>query len=259
MSPPTALAYTVARYDETGLVHFTRTSEALLDVAEVRGRRVLDVGCGTGIASLLALDRGAAQVVGGDLAEGMLTVGRAKAAARGGDPERIEFRQLDAEALPFPDGSFDVVISGLMLEFATDPQRAVAEMARVLAPGGRLAVTTHGPGYYWEAIEATFRGVGKRRLVGYRPEVWQSTEGEFEALLSAGGLREVQCRRMTWQEEFASPDEAFDFFFATSSGFFLDIFPQGERDRQLARVRRCFARRRVTEITSDIILGTGRV
>ncbi len=57
--------------------------------------------------------------------------------------------------------------------------------------------------------------------------MWQSTEGELEALLAAEGLREVQCRRLTCQEEFASSDQAFDFFFATSSGFFVDVFPQG--------------------------------
>jgi ribosomal protein L11 methylase PrmA len=59
----------VAHYDDTGLGHFTRVSEVLLTGVEVAGRSVLDVGCGTGIASLLAVDRGAARVVGGDLAD----------------------------------------------------------------------------------------------------------------------------------------------------------------------------------------------
>jgi len=219
---------------------------------------VLDVGCGTGIASLLALDRGAARVTAGDLATGMLAQAQAKAAARGIGPERIEFQQLDAEALPFPDDTFDVVVSGVMLEFAPHPERAIAEMARVLAPDGWLAITTHGPAYYWEAIDATFRSIGKRHLLGYRPEVWQSREREMRRWLGGAGLEQVVCGHVKWEEAFASGKEAFDFFLSTSSGWWLHPFPAGAREREVARVRGYFERKSVDRISTEIVVATGR-
>lgn len=114
------------------------------------GERVLDVGCGTGVvARRAALAVGArGQVVGVDLNEGMLRV--AGRAAPAGAP--VSWRQGNATSLPFPDGSFDVVLSQQMLQFVPEPSRAVAEMHRVLTPGGRLAISVcrpieHAPGY----------------------------------------------------------------------------------------------------------------
>jgi demethylmenaquinone methyltransferase/2-methoxy-6-polyprenyl-1,4-benzoquinol methylase len=112
------------------------------------GDRVLDVGCGTGELALLAARAAgrAGQVVGVDIAEGMLGVCRQKIA---GHPlaDRLRFLRADAQGLPFPDSSFDAVISGFMLRNVASLDRALAEMVRVLRPGGRLAVMelTHPP------------------------------------------------------------------------------------------------------------------
>jgi ubiquinone/menaquinone biosynthesis C-methylase UbiE len=248
----------VALYDNTGLSHFSHTSELLLGAVNVEGKNVLDVGCGTGIASMLAVERRAVRVMAGDIADGMLDLARAKAEERGLGRERLEFRQFDAEALPFPENSFDVVISGVMLEFAPDQQRAVSEMVRVLAPGGQLAVTTHGPGYYWEAIDAAFRSISKLWIVGYRPEVWQRTEREVGGWLKTAGVEQEVCQRVVWRETFASGGEAFDFFLATSSGWWLSPIPPRARPKELARIRDYFARKAVDRITSDVVLATGR-
>lgn len=106
---------------------------ALLDAAGVgTGTRLLDVGCGTGELLADAAARGAA-VAGADVAPGM--VARARRAAPGAD-----LRVADAEDLPWPDGAFAVVAAVNMLHLADDPAAAVAEAARVLAPGGLLAV-----------------------------------------------------------------------------------------------------------------------
>jgi ubiquinone/menaquinone biosynthesis C-methylase UbiE len=103
------------------------------------GDRVLDVGCGTGIVARRAAqqvgDDGA--VVGIDLNEGMLDVARTTSAEI--DPA-IAWRQGDATALPFDDGSFDAVGCQQVLQFVPDPGDALREMGRVLAPGGRLGV-----------------------------------------------------------------------------------------------------------------------
>lgn len=111
-----------------------RLAEPLLDGAQVRrGAVVLDVASGPGHIAAAAARRGAS-VTGVDVAEAML------ARARAAHPE-VVFLHGDAEALPFDDGSFDAVVAGFVLLHLGRPERAAAEFARVLRPGGRVALT----------------------------------------------------------------------------------------------------------------------
>ena len=102
------------------------------------GERILDIGTGTGWAARLAAWRGAT-VTGVDVAPGMVEA--AETLSTGLDPRPV-FRRAAAEALPFPDESFDGVLSTYGVIFTHEPTKAVAEMARVLRPGGRLALAT---------------------------------------------------------------------------------------------------------------------
>ena len=101
------------------------------------GERVLDIACGTGNTALVARAR-EAQVTGLDLTPEMLAVARRRAAAAG--YEDIAWTEGDAENLPFPDGSFDVVVSSCGLMFAPDQQKVADEIARVTRHGGRIAI-----------------------------------------------------------------------------------------------------------------------
>lgn len=101
------------------------------------GERVLDIACGTGNTALMARARGA-QVTGLDLTPELLAVAADRAAAEGYDD--IDWKQGDAEDLPFPDGSFDVVVSSCGLMFAPDQQKVADEVARVTKPEGRIAI-----------------------------------------------------------------------------------------------------------------------
>lgn len=105
------------------------------------GEHVLDVATGTGWAARRAAERGA-KVIGIDLGAELVETARRLAQAAG---LGIDFRVGDAEKLPFPDASFDVVISTCGVMFASDPQAAAAELARVCRPGGRLGITTWPP------------------------------------------------------------------------------------------------------------------
>ena len=110
------------------------------------GERILDIGTGTRWAARLAAWRGAS-VTGVDIAPGMLKA--AETLSAGLDPRPV-FRQAAAEKLPFREESFDGIISTYGVIFSSKPSKAVAEMARVLRPGRRLALATWAddPGGY---------------------------------------------------------------------------------------------------------------
>jgi ubiquinone/menaquinone biosynthesis C-methylase UbiE len=103
--------------------------------------QVLDVGTGTGIVALRAAATATSlgRVVGIDLSSGMLAIARKKAATRRIE-DRVEFRDMDAERLEFRDASFDAVVSMFALHHFPNPAAALAEMYRVLKPGGTLSI-----------------------------------------------------------------------------------------------------------------------
>jgi len=105
------------------------------------GERILDLSTGTGWTSRVVAERGAT-VVGVDIAGDLLDVARAKAAAK---RLPISYHLGDAEALPFDDGEFDAVVSTFGVMFATRPEPAAAELARVCRRGGRIALATWSP------------------------------------------------------------------------------------------------------------------
>jgi SAM-dependent methyltransferase len=106
-------------------------------------RRWLDVGCGTGaLTSAVLTAADPAEVVGVDPSEQFLSTARAGVA----DP-RVTFQVADARSLPFEDDRFDVVATGLVLNFVPDPAQAAAEIARVTVPGGLAAA------YVWDLAE----------------------------------------------------------------------------------------------------------
>jgi SAM-dependent methyltransferase len=127
-------------------IMFAPWAERLADLAALApGDRVLDVGCGTGIVARVAAGRtgrGGGTVVGLDANETMLTVARAAAAETA---PAIDWRTGDAAALPFPDGAFEAVFCQQALQFLPDPITALAEMRRVVAPGGRVALAVWRP------------------------------------------------------------------------------------------------------------------
>jgi ubiquinone/menaquinone biosynthesis C-methylase UbiE len=114
----------------------------LVTTAQLRpGERILDVACGTGVVTRLAAERVApgGSVAGADITASMLSVARAVPSSA---PIAIQWYETSAEAMPFPDCSFDVVLCQFGLQFMADRPAAVREMRRVLAPGGRLVITT---------------------------------------------------------------------------------------------------------------------
>lgn len=181
--------------------------EFLRWLAVPAGRRWLDVGCGTGALTATVLATAEpAQVVGVDTSEGFLAQARARI-----NDARVQFRLGDAQSLPLPDGRFDVVVSGLALNFVPDPARAVAEFARVTAPGGVAAayVWDYAEGmvmmrYFWDAATALDPAASEldegRRFPLCNP-------APLEELWQQSGLRQVSVEAMQIPTVFADFDD----------------------------------------------------
>jgi SAM-dependent methyltransferase len=116
--------------------------ESLCEAVDLRaGARVLDVAAGNGNATLAAARR-FGDVISTDYVESLLERARARATAEG---LAADFRTADAEALPFDDASFDVVLSTFGVMFTPDHERAAAELLRVCKPGGRIGMANWTP------------------------------------------------------------------------------------------------------------------
>jgi len=111
---------------------------AVLRLNPRRGERILDLATGTGWTSRVVARRGA-MVTGVDIATGLLEAAERQAVA---EQLPVTYRQADAEDLPFDDASFDAVVSTCGVMFASRPEAAARELARVVRPGGRVAITT---------------------------------------------------------------------------------------------------------------------
>lgn len=148
--------------------------------------RVLDLGCGTGIVARVLRDRlgAAARIVGVDRHPDMIAKARSLAPA-------LEWREADAAALPFGDGSFDVVLAQQVLQFVPDPSAATREIARVLAPGGRVFASTWRP----RAEQPLFEAVGRlaERHLGPAHDRRFALDGDaLVAAFAAAGLDDVR-------------------------------------------------------------------
>ena len=129
--------------------------EELCEALDLRaGEKVLDVAAGNGNATLAAARRWC-DVVSTDYVQSLLDSGRARALAEG---LGVEFKQADAEALPFANGSFDVVLSTFGVMFTPDQNKAAAELMRVCKAGGRIGLANWTPDGF---IGQVFKTLGK--------------------------------------------------------------------------------------------------
>ena len=169
---------------------------AVADLHE--GEVVLDLGSGAGADALISARRvgPTGRAIGLDMTDEMLALARANAAAAG--VENVEFRRGYIEDMPLPDASVDVVISNCVINLSADKPRVMREAARVLRPGGRLAVrdvlADEDMDEATRADVAAWTGCIAGAL----------TEAQFHAALRDAGLEDVEIRRTHRVHEHAS-------------------------------------------------------
>jgi ubiquinone/menaquinone biosynthesis C-methylase UbiE len=168
--------------------------------AELRlgaGDRVLDVACGAG-ALVVAVAPRVDRAVGVDLSEGMLRIARSRvlAPADARRPANVEFLQGPSDALPFDDAAFTALVCTTALHHFPDPQRSIDEMARVLAPGGRLVI---GDACRDTPATKLADPLFKRFEDGH---VGLQRKRDIEAMLTRAGLR-VTSSRHVWLQIYA--------------------------------------------------------
>jgi SAM-dependent methyltransferase len=188
--------------------------EFLKWLAVPAGRRWLDVGCGTGEHTRVILDRcQPTALTGVDPSRAFLALALERTPDR-----RAEFREGDAQALPFEDSRFDACVSGLVLNFVPKPERGVSEMARVTRGGGTVAA------YVWDyAVKMEMIRYFFDAAVNLDPAAADVDEGArfpicnpegLAALFTTAGLNEVETRAIDVPTHFRDFDDYWTPFLA---------------------------------------------
>ncbi len=247
----------IHHYDELGSSHYLKISNKLIECVDCRDKEIIDVGCGTGILSLIVLEKGPAKLACVDLSKLMLEKCEAKINSKGHRDAVIEFHEADADHLPFEDNSFDIVLLNMVLGMIPDQQATISELARVLRSGGTLAISAHSSAHYLEAIEASLKIINLRYFLAHRFEFWPRGENEIRHLLGKANLKNVKTERLTWVDEFKNGADSFDFFASTTSLWWFDRLPEKLREKEAKKNREYFQSRGIKSITSDIVLAYG--
>ncbi len=235
----------------------------LVAAAGVRaGQRVLDVAAGSGNAAIPAALTGA-EVTASDLTPELLDVGRRVAAERGAT---VTWETADAEALPNPDGAFDVVLSCLGAMFAPHHAAAADELVRVCRPGGTIGLLSWTPAGFIGQMFATMKPYAPAPPPGAQPPPLWGDEGHVRELLGDRVTDVVAVRGTLVVDHFAAPEDLRDYFkarYGPTIAVYRSIADDPERvaalDRDLVDLVRRFDRGTTTTVMEwEYLLLTAR-
>ncbi len=213
--------------------------EQLCEAAElVAGSRVLDVATGNG-GTAIAAARRFCHVTGVDYVPSLLTRARERAGAEG---FAITFEEGDAEDLPYPDASFDTVLSTFGVMFTADQRRAAAELVRVCRPGGVIALANWSPEGFVGQLFKTIGAHNPPPANVASPMLW-GTEAHVRQLLGSG-ITDLRAVARDYTFRYRSPEHYLDVF-RTSYGPMLkafEILDQEGRERLSDDLHRLLAK-----------------
>jgi SAM-dependent methyltransferase len=222
---------------ERGMGGWTQLAgQIFLDwLAMPTGLRWIDIGCGNGAFTELVIGRCVpSEIQGIDPSDGQLAFARTRPGARG-----AVFQKGGAMALPFEAAHFDAAVMALVIFFVPEPAKGVAEMVRVLRPGGTIAAYAWdmpGGGFPFEPIQAEMRTMGFDTAGPPRPDASRLTE--MRRLWESAGLEAVETREIAVRRTFADFDAYWD---SSTTGASmrptLAAMTGGDIERLRARVR----------------------
>jgi ubiquinone/menaquinone biosynthesis C-methylase UbiE len=220
---------------------------------------VLDLCCGAGASAIPAARAvgPSGHVLGVDVAGPLLDMARAKAAREG--LANIEFRQGDAARTGLADGSFDAVVCVFGVFFVADMAKFVAEMWRLVRPGGVLAVTTWGPdlfepasSLFWDCVRAVEPPLYK----AFNPWDEITTPQALADLFARGGVTGPQVAASPGRHHLGSPDKFWDIVLGSGYRATIDALSQDQRTQVHGRLLSELRSRNLTTIRTDVIFGT---
>ncbi len=198
-------------------------------IAPAPDLRWLDVGCGNGaFTQLIAEHCAPLTLVGIDPSDAQLAFARRHPLL-----QSAAFALADAMALPFPADAFDLAVMPLVISFVAEPAQGVAEMARVVAPGGTVAAyiwDMDGGGFPYQSVRDALGAIGRSTPMPPSPEA--SRSDVLRDLWTTAGLRDIRLREITVERSFAGFQELWSTLLGgPSAGQALAAMDEGERSR----------------------------
>jgi len=233
-------------------------AETVVRLSLVPGSEVLDLCCGAG-ASALAAARAvgpAGKVIAVDVAAPLLELARERAARE--SLTNVEFRLGDATSTGLPDRSFDAVVCVFAVFFAADMAAFTAEMWRLVRDGGKLAITTWGPGWgepltsvFWEAV----RDLDPELHKAFNPWDEITSPEALAGLFERAGVTAAVTEVLADEQPIAHPNEAWDVVLGSGLRGTVDALAEERREALRERVLATLRARGVTGIKTDVVLG----
>jgi ubiquinone/menaquinone biosynthesis C-methylase UbiE len=225
------------------------------------GVSVLDLCCGHGASAIAAARAVGAtgRVLGVDVAGPLLELARARAAGEG--LANVEFRQGDATCTGFPAGCFDAVVCVFGVFFAADLEAFVADMWRLVRPGGVLAITTWGPSlfepansFFWDCVGAVEPSLFK----AFNPWDEITSPEALEDLFARAGAAPVTVQATSGRHSLAHPDRFWDIVLGSGYRATVDALSPEQCDRVRARLLHQLRSHGVTTLQTNVVFGTAQ-
>lgn len=256
-----ARTYTAAadHYSHPALGFWDRVGAATVErIGLAPGQTVVDLCCGAGASAIPAAravgPRG--RVVGIDVAAPLLESARARATAEG--LSNVAFREADARSTGLPSASFDRVICVFGVFFAPDMPAFTAEMWRLVRLGGRLAVTTWGPGLFepantifWDAV----RELEPALFKAFNPWDEITTPAALRSLFQRSGVEGSVCEAVPGQHRLEAPEDFWDVVLGSGYRATVTSLPAKGREALREHVIAAVNDRGVTSLRTDVVYG----
>lgn len=230
-------------YDQSGVDFFGPIAARLVDLLQVRaGERAVDIGCGRGAVTFRLAEKVGPQgaVTAIDVSPAMVELTRTQAEKAGVRQVRVEV--MDAMAPDLPEAGYDLIASSVVLFFLPDPAAALARWLRLLAPGGRIGVTTFGEqDEVWRAVDDLFHdylpeGVLDPRTAGRLGPF--ANDAAMKALFLGAGAAWVRSLNEPTHLAFESAAAWREFSLSVGQRAMWRFVPEREHDQLFARISR---------------------